>query len=683
MAYFLIEDFKAGLDARRMAVSSVPGSLLELTNAHITRGGEIEKRPAFVPVSSLPSDSFGLHAVGTALYTFGSAASVTIPPDAPANLTYQQLSHPSALNMTKILHTSTFNGLPYVIAQYDDGSVWHFYNGSRISDWEDGRARASFTVTGGTAGGVQATASFEVTGGINSPSDTISQIRIGTFPLISGIVQHDGSNTSTAASVANAINSFVGSPDFTAVAAGSTVTITAVTPGTTYNGMTLSVTTNGSFTVGSLVNATGGVDNAVALITVNGVRITGAPVLHTGDDAETAEAVAAEINNYSSSPDYFATSVGAKVNVVSVTGGTGPNGYGVFIVNAGDVTTSTTSTSMAGGAATAGTYIPGEYAKPAKAKMYSVAGSALHFSKIDDPTDLFDTVGGAGFVNLSNSAEGSEVLTAIANYQTNLAIFSERTVQIWFIDVDAAANQQLQVLNNTGAIAPRSIVEWGDADVFYLSESGIRSLRSRDAYNAAFTSDVGNAIDELITAELRTNRLAAQNAIGILEPRDGRYMLAIGEKIYVFSYFSASKVSAWSTYEPGFAVEAWGIVGRKLYCRADNQLYLFGGDDGATYDNSTVTVQLPYLDASSPATKKSFYGLDIACEGQWTIETCTDPNDLTKRQTVATVYETTYDLGHATLQEYGTTLAFRLTNNLTGPAKIGNLVLHYTGGEAG
>jgi len=683
MPYFLIEDFKAGLDTRRMAVSSVPGSLLQLTNAHITRGGEIEKRPAFVPVSSLPAGSFGLHAVGTSLYTFGSAAGVTLPADAPANLTYQQLSHPSSLDMTKILHTSSFNGLPYVIAQYNDGSVWHFYNGSRIGSWEDGRARASFTVTGGTAGGIQATASFDVTGGINSPSDTVSQIRIGTYPLISGTVQHDGNNSSTASALANAINSFTGSPDFTASASGTTVTITAVTPGTAFNGMTLAVTTSGSFTVGSLVNATGGVDNSIALITVNGVRINGSPILHTGDNTTTAAAVAAAINDYPSSPDYFATSVGDKVNVVAVDGGTTPNGYGVVLVNTGDATTSTTLTSLAGGAATPSTYIPGEFAKTAKAKMYSVSGSALHFSKIDDPTDITDTVGGAGFVNLSNSAEGSEALTAIASYQTNLAVFSERTVQIWFIDVDAAANQQLQVLNNTGAVAPRSVVEWGDADVFYLSESGIRSLRSRDAYNAAFTSDVGNAIDSLITDELRTNRLAAQDAVGVLEPRDGRYMLAIGDKIYVFSYFSASKVSAWSTYEPGFSVEAWAIVGRKLYCRADNNLYLFGGDDGATYDNSTVTVQLPYLDASSPATKKSFTGLDIACEGQWTIETCTDPNDLTVRQTVATVHETTYDLGHASLQEYGTTLAFRLTNNTSGAAKIGNLVLHYTSGEAG
>ena len=44
MAYVLIEDFRGGLDARRSDVTATPGTLITLKNAHITRGGEIEKR---------------------------------------------------------------------------------------------------------------------------------------------------------------------------------------------------------------------------------------------------------------------------------------------------------------------------------------------------------------------------------------------------------------------------------------------------------------------------------------------------------------------------------------------------------------------------------------------------------------------------------------------------------------
>ena len=176
MPYFAIEDFRAGMDTRRMPVLSVPGSLLRLVNGHINRGGEVEKRLAFVSQITMPANTFGLSAVGGVLYTFGSvaASTITFPAGSPANLVYQQLAHPSSRAMAKILQVSAFAGKPYVIAQYDDGSVYHFYNGSRHAEFVEARARASFTITGGTTGGTSAVASFTVTGGINTIGDRIT-----------------------------------------------------------------------------------------------------------------------------------------------------------------------------------------------------------------------------------------------------------------------------------------------------------------------------------------------------------------------------------------------------------------------------------------------------------------------------------------------------------------------------
>lgn len=64
MAYILVEDFRGGLDRRRLDVTAPPGTLIELKNAHITRGGEIEKRPAFVSMTTLPTNTIGLAAAG-------------------------------------------------------------------------------------------------------------------------------------------------------------------------------------------------------------------------------------------------------------------------------------------------------------------------------------------------------------------------------------------------------------------------------------------------------------------------------------------------------------------------------------------------------------------------------------------------------------------------------------------
>jgi hypothetical protein len=689
MPYLAIEDFRAGMDSRRMAVLSVPGSLLSLVNGHINRGGEIEKRLAFVPQITMPDGTFGLAAVGGTLYTFGSVESVTFPAGTPANMVYQRLQHPSGAAMAKVIQVSAFAGKPYAIAQYEDGSIFHFYDGTRHAEFVEARARASFLITGGTVGGVSATASFTITGGINSPGDRITSIRAGSLAILTQPVQHNGNNNSTAAALAAAINTFVGDPDFTATAAGSTVTITSVTPGTAFNGLALTISTTGGFTVGSVNNFAGGVDNAITAATVDGITIIGRPIPHTGDNTVTAARLAAEINEHQSTPDYRALAVGNRVNVTIQAAGAANNGKTLAITATGDVTVSANSVNLAGGldlttGPNASTFLPGEYSKPAKSKLYSTAQSLIHFSGISEPLEANDTTKEAGFIDLSTNAEGSERLTSIANYQQNLAIFSERTVQIWFVDVQASGNQQLQVLNNTGAIAPLSVQEIGDSDVFYLSESGIRSLRARDSSNAAFATDIGNPIDTLVLADINADRLMVRESRAVLEPRDGRYILAVGNKCYVFSYFPASRVSAWSIYEPGFAVKDWAIIGRRLYCRGDDGvMYLLGGENGTTYDDTQVTAYLPYVDAKQPATKKMFTGMDLASEGVWKVEIASNPVDQDALQTVAYVEETTFDKGNLAFQVTATHMAIRLTSQNDGYAKLGAILVHFEGGDKG
>jgi hypothetical protein len=444
MPYYMIEDFRSGLDSRRMPVLSVPGSLLELTNAHINRGGEIEKRLAFVKQVDLPADTFGLVAIGSVLYTFGSVESVSFPSNAPSNLVYQRLQAPGGQNMVKVLRATAFKNRPYVIAQYDDGAIYHFYDGQLHLEFVEARARTSFEITGGTGGGVQASASFEVTGGINTDTDQITYIRAGTIPVLPSSVRHVGNNDATAQAIADAINAFQGDPNFTAVAVGPVVTITAQEPGTLFNGLGLEVIATGSFGINVIGDFAGGVDNAVSALTVDGVKIM--------DDAGAAHGQTRR-DSHAGGRRHQRVPVGARVP------GTGGGGQGqrhhpgagaanntkvLTITNTGNVTTTPATTANFTGGVGSGddpagseTYLPGEFAKPAKSKMYSAAGSLTHFSGIEEPLEVNDSVQGAGFINLSTNAEGSERLTAIANYQQNLAIFSERTVQIWFVDVDA------------------------------------------------------------------------------------------------------------------------------------------------------------------------------------------------------------------------------------------------------
>src|SRR5690606_33613069 len=127
---------------------------------------------------------------------------------------------------------------------------------------------------------------------------------------------------------------------------------------------------------------------------------------------------------------------------------------------------------------------------------------------------------GAGFVDLSTYSSGSEELVSLARYQESVAIFSETNVQIWFVDPDPELNTQTQILSNTGTSAPNSVTQFGDADIFYLNESGVRSLRARDASNSAATSDIGVPIDKLVTEALAgVGVLDRVKITGLIEPR--------------------------------------------------------------------------------------------------------------------------------------------------------------------
>ena len=688
MPYILVEDFRGGLDNRRSNVTAQAGTLVTLKNAHINRGGEIEKRQAFVKLTTLPSNTTGLTASNGQIYVFGHEASsaVNFASGTPANVNYMRLQHPTpTTEITSILGTSFFNGQVYASAQYEDGRIYHFYNGTRITDWFDARARNKFQITGGSAGGTSATGSFKITGGNSFSGNNIRIVRVNGV-AVCNIVAHTGDNSTTASNVATAITNFSSTPNYTATASTNTVTITASDVGVATNGFVITVEVDGAVTVGSIVNMSGGINNAITNITVNGVSIIDKPIIWSTSHTHTASLVADAINEYITTPEYEATSVDQNVNIITKESGSSFNNYVVVITVSGNVTTAFVPTSqnfLDGGASSLPTYTPGNYIKPVKTKMYSLSDSLLHYSATNDPNEWNDTSQGAGFINLSNNASGSEDLQAIANYFDNIAVFAKQAVQIWFVDADDTKNAQVQVLGNTGTFAPNSVVEFGDNDVFYLSKSGIRSLRARDSSNAAFVGDIGNPIDDTIISAIQADTSISEEATAILNPIDGRYMLAIGNSIYVFSYYPSSKISAWSVYETGFTVNQWAFDGTNILARSGNDLYALGGTNNQTYDNSTVEVQLPFLDAGSPATSKDFTGLDVTCENEWTVSVATDPTDISTIEEIATVNKTTFGLGRAAINGYSTHIAPRLTCTKPGAAKLGNIAIHYTSGESG
>jgi hypothetical protein len=504
MAYAILEDFKGGVDRRRPRYAGKPGTLWTGANVHISLGGDIEVRKALVDFGEFAEGTFGLVAAGQSLYTFGSEAALAVP----SGVTYQRLSYPGAA-MTRFIDADLFSGKLYVIAEFGDGSVQHFYDGTLVAAWNDGIVRA-----------------------------------------------YMGSLAGVAEAFADLINAQA-SDRYTATAGGDTDDETLVyaetvapAPGTPQEG---TLTFGGTFDPGDRF----------------GVKLsTGSPAVY----------------------DFIGN-------------------YGKPFGNAACVRTH-------------------------KRKVYAGAGPLLFFSAVNEPTqwnsDSDSDDAGAGFIPVANHVGGSESVDGLDIYQGRLGVFSRSVIQLWTMQADDTLNNPDQFLENTGTRAPRSTLEFAGNDVFYLDDLGVRSIRARGETNNAFASELGAAINPVIRAWMRNSATQEQieGAVSAVEPVDGRFWLAIGTRVFVFSFYPNTGIAAWTWYDLDFGVTDLARTANKLWARGDdNHLYLYGGDSGEQYEALPVTIALPFTSMQKDGTFKSFNGMDMAATGAWTAEWLIDPNE--------------------------------------------------------
>jgi hypothetical protein len=459
MAYIIVDDFKAGLDQRKSIITAPPGALYTANNVHLTRGAELQKRMAFVPAGTVPPDSVGLVSCNDTLYVFGPT-----PPTVamPANVVFVQITHPTEQTLVRIVSWTLFQGKPYILAAYADGSVLHFYNGQMISTW---------------------------------------------------------------------------------------------------------------YGTGSLANYT-----AVAVLTMG-------------------------------------------------------------------------------------------------TKVYVAANSSLIFSEDDNAMNWNTNVNGSGTIDMSTNYAGFETLTGLGVYINHLVIYSKHACQIWYVDPDPLQNQIIQTIPNLGTLAANSVQAYGDSDNFVLALTGIRSLRARDMSNIAGAYDIGTPIDNIVNPYVRANPSLVPLAQSVLDPIDGRYLLAIGSTVFVFSYFQTDQISAWTTYDMGATVEAWAVVDAQLYCRIGNNILLYGGPNYDQWDNSLATVQMPYLSAGKPATLKSVMGVDAAITGTWNVALGLLPQPPYLTEQIGTLTSPTFGLQKIPVNGQGTHMMLTLTSSAPVECKIGQIII--------
>ena len=340
--YLLIEDFKFGLDTRKFMLNSPPGTLVTLTNGHITPGGEIEKRKAFTR-TALPSNSFGLEVTDAGFVVFGSVAEGSLNASLPSGVTYQRLRHPvdttaatgvETYAMTAVNHSSVFDGNAFVIATFGSSGTFAFYDGTVVYDFFAGRAASWLSTNQALANHLAAL--------VNEYADYSSSSAFSsgggyavTLTAPSGITTEPTAEATT-----------VGSGD-----------VAAATTTTQVDGIT-GVSAQGQFTIVAGFDATG---SAVSSVQVDSKELLPAAVEYITNNDTTAAAVKDAINGRQSAAvattNRERTSNVAKLTVashkflvgdiVTVAGVTdGPVGVGADSYNGAATITAVTATTI-------------------------------------------------------------------------------------------------------------------------------------------------------------------------------------------------------------------------------------------------------------------------------------------------------------------------------------------------
>jgi hypothetical protein len=133
--YYEIAGFQIGIDVRKSPLTAPPGSLRMLQNAHITPGGEIEKRSAFVYWCTAPAGSLGLCSVNAEIYTHlpdGGGGTITPPTDTAIGVIH--ITAPAGVTLIKQLDFDVFDGSIFAVMQDAPGDTYCYFNGVYVPD---------------------------------------------------------------------------------------------------------------------------------------------------------------------------------------------------------------------------------------------------------------------------------------------------------------------------------------------------------------------------------------------------------------------------------------------------------------------------------------------------------------------------------------------------------------------
>lgn len=296
-------------------------------------------------------------------------------------------------------------------------------------------------------------------------------------------------------------------------------------------------------------------------------------------------------------------------------------------------------------------------------------------SAIDDVTGWEEQNIGAAVISFSTQYGSDDTVYAFATIGSKVAIFGEKSTQIWNVDADPTKWSLSQVLDNTGTTHRHGVQSIGEIDVFYPDKTGIRSLRSKELSGDAFVSDIGSPIDSILRPYLANT----SGVCSVIDPLTKNYQVCVNGVIYVLSQSPSSKVTAWSTFTPSYEATGTqtGFTPARFFVAPASRMYVIDLNTNlywyrsAQYDNCLVTVETPWLDFDNPTLTKQFQSIDVVMVGGWDVYAAYNPatNTYVKVKTASVnasptaANSSTYDVGTFHLSGNGTHIKLKFVSN--------------------
>lgn len=318
-------------------------------------------------------------------------------------------------------------------------------------------------------------------------------------------------------------------------------------------------------------------------------------------------------------------------------------------------------------------------------KVFAPYADVVRFSAANNPLD-WSGEQDSGFLPTGMQATGDPLVTAMGLYRGNLVAWTGSNMQVWQIDPDPQRMSVLDVIEGIGCRWPRSVSAM-QSDLFFLSDSGVRSVSVAAGTGNLAAGDVGTPIDALIRAILATE--TDVDPIGLYAPGLGQYWLVFQHQAFVLTLSPAAQVVAWSRYTFPWPVEEAIVHLGTIVLRSGTSV--FEVDPTATMDDDTgtgqprkgigVEIQWPWLDFGSPGADKVFTGFDTIASAPCAVSFGYDEFRIDRFTRAIAAPASSRGGGFLPLHCIAPSLSVRVAHNGAEPFELQQVTLYMQGGS--